>query len=209
MILAALLMLADPATALDAELAFAADARENGQWQAFGNWAHEDGILIGRNVIPAIGFAAAAAENGEPHYATAWWPSLSVGSCDGRTAFNMGPFFSPGSGASGNFHTVWTLTEDGWRYLIDMGLPTADAEMADDPKIDIASCANLPQDVSPVEWESETARGATGYSDDGSLKWEWRHGIWGEDETPRRSLRTWRWDGEIYILVYEAEEMID
>ena len=43
----------------------------------------------------------------------------AVVSCDGKTAFNKGPFFSPGSGSTGNFHTVWQLGEEGWRYLLE------------------------------------------------------------------------------------------
>ncbi|MCJ7421303.1 hypothetical protein [Sphingomicrobium astaxanthinifaciens] len=202
-VLAALFWLAQPASAIEAERAFADDARA-GQWFAFAKWADDDAILVARSVFPAKAVAAVLAADGEPAVPIAWWPAVSLTSCDGGHAFNRGPFFDPASAQAGNFHTIWRLTEEGWRYRIDMGLlgDPVGLEGVEQPTI---VCDSLPAADPPVAVETDTMKGGIDMSADASLKWEWRHGVWGGVPEPRRMLRVWAWNGDDYDIVHLAE----
>lgn len=111
-------VVAEPKTAIEAEYAFARDAQLLGQWTAFAKWADDEAVLVGSNFTNAKEFAASQAD---PEQAIQWWPVESWTNCDGTFAFNIGGWENPADGTKGRFHTIWTKTENGWRYVMDMG----------------------------------------------------------------------------------------
>ncbi|MCJ8191025.1 hypothetical protein [Sphingomicrobium aestuariivivum] len=210
MILALLLQAAAPdyVSPVAAEIGFMRDAQDKGQWQAFGHWAAEEGILVGRRMLPAKELAAALAAD-EPEQPLYWLATRSILSCHGRTAINSGPYLDP-AGGTGRFHTVWQWQEGtGWRYLLDLGIEDAAARLpAAAPVVELErpSCRNLPDPDPPVDYETDKAQGRIAMSGDASLKWEWRLGQWGDRAEQRRLLRVWGWDGGDYRLLIEAEQ---
>ncbi|WP_265587321.1 hypothetical protein [Sphingomicrobium arenosum] len=205
MILAALLLAAEPgpATAVEAERAFAADALDHGQWQAFATWAAEDAVLVGRTVVGARALATVLAAQGEPEQAIRWWPTLGITSCDGAFAINSGPYVDPGSNGVGRFHTGWRKGEEGWRYILDMGME-ADAPVTGPVESPAIACTDLPAYEPPITFEAERASGGIAMSPDASLKWEWRIGQWDDEMAPHRLFRAWAWDGAAYAPLIET-----
>lgn len=202
MILAALLLSlqAKPVvTALDAEKAFAEDARTMGQWTAFAKWADDKGVLVGRDrFIPARNWAAAAAQEGEPAIPVHWWSAASFVSCDEGSAVNTGPFFEPGSGTSGRFTTVWRKGDEGdWRYLLDMGVENDVLGADDAPETRTASCDNVP---GPAKLPPETSARRVYASDDQTLLVTLDSG---EDHTRLLTLNLWNGQGYDEALVVE------
>ena len=180
MILAALLLAAhpvEPETAVEAEIAFAADAQTLGQWTAFAKWADEEGVLVGRTVVDAREFASSQED---PEHALRWWPVLSYLNCNGDLAINIGGWKDPESGQAGQFHTVWKKGDEGWRYLVDIGA-TRKAALNKRETVEIvrASCD------APVNFLMAVANAVakdTGVSDDRSLHWRWSIGENGAGE---------------------------
>ena len=69
-------------TAVDAELAFARDARRIGQWSAFRKWADNDAVMFTPQAVWAQTFLKPLKD---PLGAIVWRPAHSFVSCDGRT----------------------------------------------------------------------------------------------------------------------------
>ena len=115
-------------TAIDAERAFARDARIKGQWAAFRKWSDHDAVMFVPKAVWARDFLK---DRKEPRQALAWWPRESITSCDGKVAVNDGPWSGPGR-SHGRFTTVWLKKPEGWRWVYDGGetLPTATAARA-------------------------------------------------------------------------------
>ena len=115
-----LLMLADapPMTAIDAERAFAADAKAIGQWTAFRKWSTDDAVMFVPQPTNAHAFLKDAKD---PKKVIDWWPTASWISCDGKLAVNTGGWQRP-DGKVGYFSTVWQLQPDGsWKWVVDGG----------------------------------------------------------------------------------------
>ena len=124
----ALLLAAAPAasavpTAVDAELAFARDARRIGQWSAFRKWADNDAVMFTPQAVWAQTFLKPLKN---PPKAIAWRPAHSFVSCDGRTAVNTGPWFKQDGTPGGYFTTVWQRSGSKWRWVYDGGGPYAE-----------------------------------------------------------------------------------
>ncbi|HEX7849315.1 MAG TPA: hypothetical protein VF485_06240 [Sphingomonas sp.] len=165
-----LLMLADaPATtAIDAERAFAADAKTIGQWTAFRKWSTDDAVMFVPRPTNAHDFLK---DRKDPAQAIDWWPTASYVSCDGKMAVNTGGWKRP-DGSVGYFSTVWQRQPDGgWKWIVDGG----DALQASRPRpvtptVKRASCNGAPSGDSSVP--SDTNLGA-GLSADKTLGWMW------------------------------------
>ena len=140
MIVAALLLASAPVTtAVDAELAFARDAKRIGQWSAFRKWVDRDAVMFTPQAVWAKTFLKPLKD---PPKAISWRPVKSFVSCDGRTAVNTGPWFKQDHVMAGYFTTVWQRSSVGWRWVYDGGGPlapdTADAPLK--PEIHVSSC---------------------------------------------------------------------
>ena len=83
-----LLLAAATLTAVDAERAFAADAKRIGQWTAFRKYADETAVMFTPQAVWAHEFLAGRKD---PPRSVRWAASNSWVSCDGRTAINRGP----------------------------------------------------------------------------------------------------------------------
>lgn len=184
------------ATPVDAERAFAAKAKVDGQWTAFRAFAADDAILF----VPQAEKAQAwLKDRKDPPTALSWSPSRSWLSCDGRTGYNTGPWSSPGGKAVGYFSTLWRKQADGsWKWLIDHGdvlpAPIAAVEKVKPRK---ASCAWHPAPrAAPIP---EGISGGFETSDDGSLAVTWA----GYPDTSSL-LVVQLWTGSAFETVFES-----
>lgn len=105
-------------TVLDAERAFAADARTLGQWTAFRKWAAPDATMF---VPQPVNAQAWLKDRKDPPRAIDWWPTAAWMSCDGTLAADTGGWRQP-DGSVGYFSTVWQRQADGgWKWVLDHG----------------------------------------------------------------------------------------
>jgi hypothetical protein len=111
-------------TPVEAERAFAADARTIGQWTAFRKWSTDDAVMFVPQPTNAHDFLK---DRKDPPQAIDWWPTASWISCDGTLAVNTGGWKRP-DGSVGYFSTVWQRQADGgWKWIVDGGDETKDA----------------------------------------------------------------------------------
>jgi hypothetical protein len=137
----ALLAAASIVTAVDAERAFSADAKRNGQWTAFRKWAGQDAVMFTPQVVWAQQFLK---ELKDPPKAIDWAPADSWVSCDRRTAINRGPWTSASGNSHGYFTTVWVRERGGWRWGYDGGDSLAQPmALPATPRVVHAACSGL------------------------------------------------------------------
>lgn len=162
-------------TPVEAERAFAADAKTIGQWTAFRKWSTDDAVMFVPQPTNAHDFLK---DRKDPRQAIDWWPTASYVSCDGMTAVNTGGWKRP-DGSVGYFTTVWQKQADGsWKWLVDGGDALKMARPAvKKPVVRRAACHRTafvpPVGVAPspgVVADPER----WGLSRDGSLLWHWR-----------------------------------
>jgi hypothetical protein len=170
-----LLMLAAPAdtpatTPIEAERAFAADAKAIGQWTAFRKWSTDDAVMFVPQPSNAHDFLK---DRKDPAQAIDWWPTASYISCDGKLAINTGGWKRP-DGSVGYFTTVWRLQPDGtWRWTVDGGDDLKESRpRPSTPTVQRASCGGTPppRGDGPAPSGLETGFGV---SDDKTLGWGW------------------------------------
>jgi hypothetical protein len=198
-----LLMLAAadaPATTpVDAERAFAADAKTIGQWTAFRKWSTDDAVMFVPQPANAHDFLK---DRKDPPKAIDWWPTASYVTCDGKQAVNTGGWRRP-DGSVGYFSTVWQRQADGgWKWVLDGGddLKTTRPHPAE-PPVQRASCRSNPPtrgDDGPLQ-AAGTARSLV-LSDDRTMAWGW---IVREDGS--RSFFVGMWDGTRIKTVIDDE----
>ena len=129
-------------SAVDAEIAFARDARRLGQWTAFRKYADPDAVMFTPQVVWAHEFLAGRKN---PPAAVRWWPAQSYVSCDGRIAVNTGPAAYAGGRGAGYFTTVWQRERRRWRWVYDAGDALKVARpIPKRPFVRKASCAGKP-----------------------------------------------------------------
>jgi hypothetical protein len=156
-------------TPVDAERAFAADAKTIGQWTAFRKWSTDDATMFVPQPNNAHDFLK---DRKDPPKAIDWWPTESYLSCDGTLAVNTGGWQRP-DGSVGYFSTVWQRQPDGsWRWIVDGG----DALTKSRPKpvkakIVRAKCAGILDDSAFIVRSG--AKGDRGYSKDNTLSWSY------------------------------------
>jgi hypothetical protein len=102
---------AAPATAIEAERAFAARAQAtNRQWATFREWSTADAMMFVPQPVRAHAWLATAKE---PARSVRWAASESHVSCDGRYAVNTGRWVQPGTPLGGWFTTIWQRQPNG------------------------------------------------------------------------------------------------
>ena len=201
MIAAFLLASAPVATAVDAEIAFARDAKRIGQWSAFRKWADRDAVMFTPKAVWARTFLKRLKD---PPNAVSWRPSDSYVSCDGRTAVNTGPWFKQDGNLGGYFTTVWQRTPAGWRWDYDGGGPLHGPVPKGKPRVHPASCARTapgapiipPLPLSPKQAQTTPVDSGRGESADNTLGWDWK-----VMKSGSRHLRVYQWTGARYAEV--------
>ena len=200
--IAALVLAAAPApSAIDAERAFARDAQRIGMWSAFRKYADKDAVMFSPQAVWARDFLK---DRKDPPKAIGWRPARSYVSCDGRTAVNTGPWFTPDGKLAGYFTTVWQRSDGQWRWVYDGGGPNKIAPRAGPPKVARASCSRRAPGapiIPPPPLTGKQARttpedNGRGESADKTLGWDWKVGKKGD-----RRLRVYQWTGRRYSLV--------
>ena len=205
MIAALLLAVAIP-TAVDAERAFAADARRIGQWTAFRKYADASAVMFTPQAIWAQEFLKGRKD---PLVAVRWSPAQSYVSCDGRTAINKGPSKRAAGKTQGYFTTVWMRKGRSWTWVYDDGdsLLTPTPARAR-PVVRRASCAGggavraLARRAVGVERVAGKPPGdaGTGRSADGTLTYQWKVNPKGA-----RHFQAQLWTGRQYQTVLEQQ----
>jgi hypothetical protein len=206
MILALLLATAPAATphamtAVDAEIAFARDAKKIGQWSAFRKWADRDAVMFTPQAVWAKTFLK---QLKDPPNAISWRPAHSFVSCDGRTAVNTGPWFKQDGKPGGYFTTVWQRTPAGWRWVYDGGGPANGSEFTGKPLVHRASCRTKapgapiipPPPLSPKKAQTTPEDNGRGQSADKTLGWDWK-----VEKSGARKFRVYQWNGTGYAQV--------
>lgn len=200
-----LIVAAAAMTAVDAERAFARDARRIGQWTAFRKYADESAVMFTPQAVWAHEFLAGKKD---PPKSIIWGPSHSWTSCDGRTAITRGPWATAAGKWSGYFTTVWVREKAGWQWTYDAGdTLAAPRPLPRRPEVRRASCAGKGR--IPQEYREEvkpTARIAgkppadagQGRSADGTLIYEWRVAASGE-----RRFEAKLWNGRDYRTILD------
>lgn len=182
---------AQPSTIVAAEIAFARDAQELGQWTAFGIHAAPGALIHGRNGPFPVAPWLAAQTN--PPQAVTWKARTVVMSCDGAVAVSKGRYRDP-DGTVGSFVTVWERQPDGqYRYTFDVGgpdvpqpppPPKADVQPGDIVVTEIDAIQGLvatcPRPGAPVPPPPAIGLGEDGKTEahlsrDTTLRWRWEH----------------------------------
>ena len=199
--IAALLLAAAAPTAVDAEYAFALDAQRKGQWTAFRKYADKDAVMFAPQAVWARDFLM---DRKDPPRSVRWWPAISIVSCDGRMAVNMGPWIRPDN-SHGYFTTVWQRSGKGWRWVYDGGdVQTGPLPKIPTPSIRRASCRARapgapiipPPPLTPKQARTTPEDQGRGESADKTLGWDWKVGKKGE-----RHFRAYLWNGSRYAQV--------
>ena len=189
-------------TAIDAEHAFARDARRIGQWSAFRKYADTDAVMF----VPQATWAREFLKNRKnPPKSVRWWPERSFVSCDGRTAVNTGPATTADGKPYGTFTTVWLRDGRKWSWVYDNGGPlSALLPRRAKPQTMRASCRGKAPGAPLVAPPALTAKQARttpedngrGYSADKSLGWDWR-----VEKNGDHHFRVYEWTGSRYAQV--------
>jgi hypothetical protein len=200
-----LLFAAAAITAVDAERAFAADARKIGQWTAFRKYADETAVMFTPQAVWAQEFLGPLKD---PPKAITWGPSDSWLSCDGRTAINRGPWTSASGTSHGYFTTVWMRQGKAWKWGYDGGDDLAQPMvLPKKPRVERASCAGRDRILKEYREEvTPTARLAgkppadagQGRSSDGTLIYNWKVAASGE-----RRFEAKLWNGHDYRTILD------
>lgn len=201
MIAALLLASAPIATAVDAEAAFAHDAKKIGQWSAFRKWADRDAVMFTPKAVWARTFLKPLKD---PPRAISWRPARSYVSCDGRIAVNTGPWFTQDGTLAGYFTTVWQKTPAGWRWAYDGGGPASGPAPTGKPKVHTASCRTRaagppiipPLPLTPKQALTTPEDTGRGQSADKTLGWDWK-----VEKSGARRFRVYQWNGMRYTEV--------
>jgi hypothetical protein len=203
--LSLLLIAAAPMTAVDAERAFANDARRLGQWTAFRKYADDTAVMFTPQAVWAHEFLAGRKDPPRP---VRWAAANSWVSCDGRTAINRGPAQTAAGKAYGHFTTVWLRDKGRWKWTYDGGdTLTASKALPRKAVVRRASCLGLDKIRKEYREEAKpTARiagkppadGGQGRSADGTLIYEWKVSATGE-----RHFQAKLWGGRDYLTILD------
>ncbi|GLR46578.1 hypothetical protein [Sphingomonas astaxanthinifaciens] len=194
-----------PATAIEAERAFAADARREGQWTAFRKWADPTAVMFTPQAVWAQDYLK---DRKDPATSVRWQASDSWVSCDRRTAVNTGPWQLPD--ANGYFVTLWMRQPSGdWRWTVDGG-DTLRKPLAAParPRLRVAACTNRAARLRAVsrDYANPTNRtappGDSGFarSADGTLLFHWTVTAAGARRTQVRL-----WNGRRFETVLDRQ----
>ena len=189
-------------TAVDAENAFAADARRIGQWTAFRKYADQDAVMFTPQAVWARDFLKGRKD---PPASVRWWPAVSFVACDGRTAVNAGPATTAAGKPYGNFTTVWQREKRNWTWVYDNGSPlTGAVPPRTRPRVVRASCRSKAPGAPVIPPRALTAKQARttpedsgqGQSADKTLGWDWK-----VEKNGDHHFRVFLWNGARYSQV--------
>ena len=185
---------------IDAERAFAADAKAIGQWTAFRKWSTDDAVMFTPQPTNAHEFLK---DRKDPPEAIDWWPTASYVSCDGSLAVNTGGWKRP-DGSVGYFTTIWQRQPNGaWKWIVDAGdALTTPRPAVEKPVVKRAACGwnrftPLLEMVPPTGYTPPPH--ADGLSNDGTLSWSWRANANGSYRVLTVSIITGRKSSEAVI----------
>ena len=192
---------ARPMTAIDAEVAFARDAKRIGQWSAFRKWVDKDAVMFTPQAVWASTFLKPLKN---PPKAISWRPLHSFVSCDGRTAVNTGPWYRQDGARGGYFTTVWQRTAAGWRWVYDGGGPATGKVTAARPQTHLSSCnsrapgapVSAPPPLTSAEARTTPEDNGRGQSADKTIGWDWK-----VEKDGARKFRLFQWKGGRYAQV--------
>lgn len=200
MITALLLAAAPIPTAIDAERAFARDARRIGQWSAFRKYAFPDAVMFTPQAVFAQDFLKGRKD---PPKSVDWWPVRSFVSCDGRTAVNTGLAVTASGAPYGQFTTVWQRGSRNWRWTYDAGSPLPRGVLSPKgkaPSVHRARCTKAPGApvIPPLPLTDRESRktpedSGRGESADKTLGWDWK-----VEKDGSRHFRVFLWNGSRY-----------
>jgi hypothetical protein len=203
MIVALLLAAAPLQTAVDAERAFIRDAQKVGQWTAFRKYADRDAVMFTPQAVWVQQFLK---DRKDPPKSINWAPAHSWVSCDGRTAVNTGPWWSPNRANHGYFTTVWQMSGGRWSWVYDGGDGLEGAMLAAPRTAQVhrATCRSKAPGapiIPPPPLTNKQARTTPddtgrGQSADKTLGWDWK-----VDKNGARKLRVFQWNGVRYAQV--------
>jgi hypothetical protein len=202
MIIALLVAAASVPTAVDAERAFARDARRIGQWAAFRRYADPDAVMFTPQAIWAHEFLKGRKN---PPRSVRWWPNESYVSCDGRTAVNSGPSVGADRKSHGYFTTVWQRDKSRWTWVYDAGDDLEKPRVRrSQPVVRRASCRGAPKAAPMFAMPPAIKRPRSGppadtgrgLSADRTLAWVWR-----VEGKGARQFRAFLWNGSHYEQV--------
>ena len=203
--ISALLLAAAATTAVDAETAFARDAQRIGQWSAFRKYADRDAVMFTPQAVWARQFLM---DRRDPARSISWRAAHSFVSCDGRTAVNTGPWFTPKGKLAGYFTTVWQRGKGSWHWVYDGGLPTpAKLPVTKTPDVQHASCAARapgapippPPPLTAKQARTTPEDHGRGESADKTLGWDWNVA-----KNGARTFRVYLWTKGRYVAVVNA-----
>jgi hypothetical protein len=203
MIAAFLLAAASLPSAVDAERAFAADAKRIGQWTAFRKYADKDAVMFTPQAVWVQTFLK---DRKDPPKVIQWWPAHSFVSCDGRIAVNTGPWIGSDNVHHGYFTTVWQRTGRQWRWVYDGGA-AEDGPLPSPPamaQVHRASCVAKapgapvipPPPLTPKQARTTPEDAGRGQSADKTLGWDWK-----VEKSGARHFRVYQWAGGRYAQV--------
>ena len=196
MILAVLLAAAAPQTVLEADRALAAAVRSEGQWTAFRRFAAPDAIIFYNGPHPAVRTLKAQRD---PPSAMTWTVAESWTSCDGTTAFTVGPVRRPG-GKEGVLLLVWRKQPDGsWKWVAWKGAGEGSTEVPG-PRVAVASCAGTP----PLYMTAKPpGRSGRLWSPDRTLMWDWHADL---SDNVTYNIRVW--DGTRHVTLIAGGDQL-
>jgi hypothetical protein len=196
-----------PATAVDAERAFAAMAQTEGQWTAFRAFASPAGMMFVPETVNAQEWLRGRKD---PPVPVMWWPGRSWVSCDGSVAVNTGSWVRNGGRSVGYFTTVWAREQGGsWKWLLDHG-DTLDKPrpVGDEVRIKRGRCngakpgrtgfSMLQMDAAATSGIGSDGSRIEGAAQDGSLRWKVT-----ANPDRARQVSTEMWTGSRYETVLE------
>lgn len=164
---------ANPSAVIATELAFAREARKEGQWTAFREYAAEDAVMF---VPEAVNAQEWLSDREDPAQPVQWQPHEVWSSCDGSLSVTKGAWQRP-DGSVGYFTTVWRRTErrrgeDEYRWVLDQGAPLD--EPLPEPDIIQTTVADCGGDALPVAPASSPGLASgSGGSRDRTLTYAW------------------------------------
>lgn len=167
MIFAAVLAIQAPQSALEADRALAAAVQSEGQWTALRRFAAPDAVWFQNGAHQA---SSALARAPDPRPGVTWTVAEVGTSCDGTTAFPLGPMRRP-SGEAGSLLIVWRKQPDeSWKWVAVRAAATVGTP-GPEPRVTVASCEGR-----PLTYMSPVPEGPSGelWSPDRTFWWSWR-----------------------------------
>lgn len=181
---------ANPTRVVVADLAYARDARLDGEWTAGLRYAAPGAMIHGRN--GPVTFEPLFSARANPAQSTQWSPRQVVMSCDAALAVSFGRF-RDAEAMVGDYVTIWQRQPDGeYRWIYDVDgrddpQPPAPAAAAageivveawDAVQGIVADCPKRDEALqSPplIQLADDTVQQGASQSPDGTFRWRWAH----------------------------------